>query len=84
MLCGFFRLTKLPVASTIWRYVDSLSINQANAFIKIMSTLRERVWQLCEFEYYRIRISVDTTVETIFGNQQGGRCLLYTSDAADE
>jgi hypothetical protein len=22
MLCGFFRLTKLPVASTFWRYVD--------------------------------------------------------------
>jgi hypothetical protein len=73
MLCGFFRLTKLPVASTFWRYVDSLGINQANAFLNIMSTLRERVWQLCEIEYYRIRISIDTTVETIFGNQQGGR-----------
>ena len=26
MLCGFFRLTKLPVATTFWRYVDSLGI----------------------------------------------------------
>jgi hypothetical protein len=51
MLCGFFRLTKLPVASTFWRYVDSLGINQANSFLKIMSTLRERVWQLCDIEY---------------------------------
>ena len=73
MLCGFFRLTKLPVATTFWRYVDSLGINQANAFLNILSTLRERVWQLCDIEYYRIRISIDTTVETIFGNQQGGR-----------
>jgi hypothetical protein len=73
MLCGFFRLTKLPVASTFWRYVDSLGINQANAFLNMMSSLRERVWQLCAIEYYRIRISIDTTVETIFGNQQGGR-----------
>jgi hypothetical protein len=73
MLCGFFRLTKLPVASTFWRYVDSLGINQANSFINIMSALRERVWQLCDINYYRIRISIDTTVETIFGNQQGGR-----------
>jgi len=47
MLCGFFRLPRLPVASTFWRYVDSLGINQANAFVKIMSILRERVWQLC-------------------------------------
>ena len=73
MLCGFFRLTKLPVASTFWRYVDSLGINQANSFINIISALRERVWQLCDINYYKIRISIDTTVETIFGNQQGGR-----------
>jgi hypothetical protein len=61
MLCGFFQLTKLPVASTFWRYVDSLGINQANSFLNIMSTLRERVWQLCDIEYYKIRISIDTT-----------------------
>jgi len=73
MLCGFFRLTKLPAASTFWRYVDSLGLNQAHSFLKIISTLRERVWQLCDISYYRIRISIDTTVETIFGNQQGGR-----------
>jgi hypothetical protein len=63
----------LPVVTTFWRYVDSLGINKANSFLTIMSMLRERVWQLCEIEYYRIRISIDTTVETIFGNQQGGR-----------
>jgi hypothetical protein len=73
MLCGFFRLTKLPVATTFWRYVDSSGINQANAFLNILSAVRERVWQLCDIEYYRIRICIDTTVETIFGNQQGGR-----------
>jgi hypothetical protein len=73
MLCGFFRLSKLPAATTFWRYVDSLGLNQANSFLKIMSMLRERVWQLCDINYYKIRISIDTTVETIFGNQQGGR-----------
>ena len=73
MLCGFFRLTKLPVASTFWRYVDSLGINQANSFLNIMSILRERIWQFFDINYYKIRISIDTTVETIFGNQQGGR-----------
>jgi hypothetical protein len=70
---AFFRLTKLPAASTFWRYVDSLGINQSGCFLKLMSTLRERVWQLCDINYGRIRISIDTTVETIFGNQQGGR-----------
>jgi hypothetical protein len=73
MLCGFFRLTRLPVASTFWRYMDSLGINQANSFLNIMSILRERVWQLCDINYFRIRVNIDTTVETLFGNQQGGR-----------
>ncbi|TES90048.1 MAG: hypothetical protein E3J94_05575, partial [Desulfobacteraceae bacterium] len=73
LLCGFFRLTRLPTASTFWRYVDSLGINQANAFLKIMSILRERLWQLSGLDYEQIGISVDTTVETLYGNQQGGR-----------
>lgn len=73
MLCGFFRLTRLPVASTFWRYVDSLGLNQARSFLNIMSIMRERFWQLCGLCYDRINISIDTTVETIFGNQQGGR-----------
>ena len=73
MLCGFFRLTSLPAASTFWRYVNSLGINQAKSFVKIMSIIRERVWQLCGFQFYMIHISIDTTVETLYGHQQGGR-----------
>jgi len=73
MLCGFFRLTQLPVASTFWRYVDSLGLNQAKSFLKMMSILRERFWQLSGFCYEQINISIDTTVETVYGNQQGGR-----------
>ncbi|MBW2328000.1 MAG: transposase [Deltaproteobacteria bacterium] len=73
MLCGIFRLTQLPVASTFWRYVDSLGINQANSLLNLMSKLRERVWQQCGLYYFKIRIDVDTTVETLYGNQQGGR-----------
>lgn len=73
MLCGFFRLTKLPVASTFWRYLDSLGINQAQSFLKLMSILRERVWQQLGLNYQRICIDIDTTVETLYGNQQGGR-----------
>jgi hypothetical protein len=49
VLCGFFRLTRLPAASTFWRYVDNLGINQAKSLLNVMSILRERVWQLCNF-----------------------------------
>jgi len=73
MLCGFFSLTILPVASTFWRYLNSLGINQANSLLKVMSILRERIWQICDLDYQKIHLSIDTTVETIYGNQQGGR-----------
>ncbi|MFH1351023.1 MAG: IS1380 family transposase [Pseudomonadota bacterium] len=73
IICGFFQLTRLPVASTFWRYVDSIGINQANSFLKIMSVLRERVWQLCGLCYEKIHLSTDTTVGTVYGHQQGAR-----------
>jgi hypothetical protein len=31
------------------------------------------VWQLCNFQFYQIRINIDTTVKTVYGNQQGAR-----------
>ena len=73
MLCGFFQLARLPAASTFWRYVDSLGINQASAIVRVMAVLRERVWQLADLRYFRIRINIDTTANTVFGHQQGGR-----------
>jgi hypothetical protein len=73
MLCGFFNVTRLPAASTYWRYVDSLGINQAKSVLNLGDALRERVWKLCRLQYVRIRIDIDTTVKTLFGNQQGGR-----------
>jgi hypothetical protein len=73
MLCGFFNLSRLPAASTFWRYVDNLGINQAKSLLKVMSILRERVWQLCDLQYAQIRINIDTTVKTVYGNQQGAR-----------
>ena len=73
ILCGFFRVARLPVASTVWRYVDHMGINQGLSLIKVMSILRERVWKQLGLNYYRIHIDIDTTVETLYGNQQGAR-----------
>lgn len=73
MVCGFFQLARLPAVSTFWRYVDSLSINQAKSILKVNSALRERAWQLCSLKYRRVHLSIDTTAETVYGNQQGGR-----------
>jgi hypothetical protein len=73
MLCSVFSVVKLPYVTTYWRYVDSLGLNQGKSLLMVMSALRERVWHLCEIYYETIHIDIDTTVETIFGKQQGGR-----------
>lgn len=73
MLCGFFNLTRLPVASTFWRYVNSLGINQAQSLLQLMALLRQRAWRICDLSYYRVCLDIDTTVETVFGHQQGAR-----------
>lgn len=73
MLCSIFNVIKLPYVTTYWRYVDSLGINQGKSLLDVMSALRERVWQLCGISYRSIHINIDTTVETIYGKQQGGR-----------
>ena len=54
MLCGFFNITRLPAASTFWRYVDNLGINLAKSLLSVMSILRERVWQLCDFQLGKV------------------------------
>jgi hypothetical protein len=68
-ICGSFRLSSLPVASTFWRYVDSMGINQGNSLITVMNLQRERVWKQLGLNYIRINADIDTTVETIYGNQ---------------
>jgi hypothetical protein len=73
MLCGIFKVARLPYVTTFWRYVDSLGINQGQSLLQVMSALRERVWHLCDLGYESIHVDIDTTVETIYGKQQGGR-----------
>lgn len=73
MICGFLNVICLPVASTFWRYIDSLGINQANSFLKMTGVLRERAWKLCNIGLRKIHVDIDTTVETLYGNQEGGR-----------
>jgi len=73
ILCGIFRVDKLPASSTYWRYLDSLGINQAQSLLRIMSRLRQQAWKRCGINHSYIAIDIDTTVETLYGEQEGGR-----------
>jgi hypothetical protein len=73
LLCGIFNVVCLPAASTYWRYLDNMGINQAVSLLEIMRRLRERVWQVCGINSTSVKVSIDTTVETVYGDQQGAR-----------
>lgn len=73
ILCGALGVDKLPHATTFWRYLNSLGINQAAPLLKIGAAIRERVWAHCGLDHKTIHVDIDTTVETVFGDQQGAR-----------
>jgi len=69
MVCGVIMLLFIGF-NRVWHF---LYIQTEMSLLKVMSALRERVWHLCEIEYETIHLDIDTTVETIYGKQQGGR-----------
>ena len=73
MVCSIFSVLKLPHATTFWRYVNSLGINQGKSLLEVTSAVRERTWHLCGITLKTIHIDIDTTLEQLFGKQQGGR-----------
>src|SRR5205809_2938798 len=44
ILTGILNVTKLPVQSTFWRFVNALHLNVSRQILTIMRIMRERVW----------------------------------------
>src|SRR3974377_1259142 len=70
---GNLKVTKLPVQSTFWRFVNALHRNIARQMLIIMRTMRERVWEAANVKLEVVTIDTDTTVHTLYGQQMGGR-----------
>jgi hypothetical protein len=73
ILTGILKVTKLPVQSTFWRFVNTLHRNVARQILAIMRTMRERVWEAANVKLEVVTIDTDTTVHTLYGQQMGGR-----------
>src|SRR5205809_2770827 len=72
ILTGILKVTKLPVQSTFWRFVNALHRNVARQMLVIMRTMRERVWEAANVKLEVVTIDTDTTVHTLYGQQMGG------------
>ena len=73
ILTGILKVTKLPVQSTFWRFVNALHLNVARQMLAIMRTMRERVWAAANVKLEIVTLDTDTTVHTLYGQQMGGR-----------
>ena len=73
ILTGILKVTKLPVQSTFWRFVNALHLNVARQMLTVMRILRERVWAAANVKLEVVTIDTDTTVHTLYGQQMGGR-----------
>src|SRR6202790_4078094 len=73
ILTGILKVTKLPVQSTFWRFVNALHRNIARQILTIMRIMRERVWEAANVKLQVVTIDTDTTVHTLYGKQMGGR-----------
>jgi len=73
ILTGILKVTKLPVQSTFWRFVNALHRNVARQMLTIMRIMRHRVWEAANVKLTVVTIDTDTTVHTLYGQQMGGR-----------
>ena len=73
ILTGILQVTKLPVQSTFWRFVNAWHRNVARQVLTMMRTMRERVWEGANVKLKVVTLDTDTTVHTLYGQQMGGR-----------
>lgn len=73
MLLGVLGVAQLPAVTTFWRWLRHCGINQANALVKLMTKVRERVWWQAGYAFTTVHIDIDTTVETVYGDIEGAR-----------
>jgi len=67
------KVSKLPVQSTFWRFLDALHLNVALPILTLMRVLRARVWEAANVKLEIVTLDTDTTVHTLYGQQMGGR-----------
>ena len=70
MITGILNVSRLPVVSTFWRYLVSLGHDQEESLLMLMGLIRGRVWHLAGYHPDRIRINIDTTVSTVYGETE--------------
>jgi len=63
----------LPVQSTFWRFLASLHLHNEEQLMGTNTVLVGRVWEAGQLRLERVHVDTDSTVNTVYGEQMGGR-----------
>jgi hypothetical protein len=64
-------IERIPVQSSFWRFLNvSLTASNEDQLREVNFEMQERVWQAGNIGLRRIHIDTDTTVETVYGEQE--------------
>lgn len=67
------RAGPLPVQSTFWRFLASLHIHNEEQLMGINREMVRRAWEAGRVRLQRVHVDTDSTVNTVYGEQMGGR-----------
>jgi hypothetical protein len=71
MFKGLLGLKSVPVQSSFWRFLnESLSSKNEEQLRLVNFDMHEQVWQGANVGLRRVHVDTDTTVETVYGNQE--------------
>lgn len=70
-------MERIPVQSSFWRFFNkSLDQRNEDQLREVIFEIQRRVWEAGNVGLRRIHIDTDTTVETVYGNQENS-CVGY-------
>jgi hypothetical protein len=70
-------LQRIPVQSSFWRFFNlSLGPQSEEQLRTVLFNIQKRVWEASNIGLRRIHIDTDTTVETVYGEQENA-CVGY-------
>jgi hypothetical protein len=71
MILGVLKIPAMPVQSTFHRFLMSMGREAEQGIREVGWEMRRRVWSIGNIELETVTIDTDTTVNTVYGDQEG-------------
>jgi hypothetical protein len=73
MVLGILNVEALPHITSFWRFIKAFHIFNEGQLLSVNHQMMRRVWQSANIKLTHITFDHDTTVNTLYGHQQGAR-----------